>query len=224
MTLPFVRARWQNFLPKATESPTTTEIIRAQKPQQKPGDTLIHELRLVVRRSYRAPDIPIRSLSWEPGCVYSSGLLRCRYTHVPVFPWTSISRNFYGVRLTLELLRGNLFIGAEYVTSASQRCREELTGVPSSGVLISPPQPFIFVRGLQGLMRQLTEQPQTLDILLVCYRRLVLVPMSPGALEPKVLTVPNPVNGILKTNRGFKTGGGSHHSSSGPPRLTADWR
>lgn len=57
MTLPFVRARWPNFLPEATESFATIEIFCVQIFQQRRGDTLIHELRLVALHSNEARQV-----------------------------------------------------------------------------------------------------------------------------------------------------------------------
>jgi hypothetical protein len=94
MTLPFVRARWQNFLPKAAESLTTTEIIRAQRPQQNPGDKLIHEFRLVVRRARQiSPYVLCRgSLAASILLVHFNAVT---LTSQP-FPQASISRNSGG--------------------------------------------------------------------------------------------------------------------------------
>jgi hypothetical protein len=106
MTLPFVRARWSKKLPEATESSTAVEIICVQRFQQKPGDTPIHELRLVVRRSNEARQI-------SPYVLCRGNRMRLYFevdfdavtlTSRPVLG-TLTSRNFNGPRLACRLRR-----------------------------------------------------------------------------------------------------------------------
>jgi len=93
---------------EATEPFTTTEVGCVQRSQRKLGDTLIHELRLVVRRPNQARQTPPRALGVVGAQVRLNfwWVHRCRYAHTSQsVPWTLISRNFYGPRLVLRLRR-----------------------------------------------------------------------------------------------------------------------
>lgn len=61
MTLPFVRARWQKNLPETELKPFV----------QKPENTLVHELRLVVRHSNQARQISPYVLCRGSLCVFT---------------------------------------------------------------------------------------------------------------------------------------------------------